>query len=198
MSPLRACWLHATAATRRFRPRPRTVQAARPARSVPAGASSAAVYGGSFLQGATYVGPVYLKTVGLDVWVRATRLRLLKQAAAVNDPKSPLFRHWLTPQQIGAQFGASQADYTRLVKYLNSYGIAVQTFPQRQMLRIRGPQAGVQAALGITLGLFKKNSQTFVAPRSAPSLPLGMKIDGMTVARRLPLPLARLRAGAGR
>ncbi len=147
---------------------------------VPAGASSAAVYGGSFLQGATYVGPVYLKTVGLDVWVQSNTTALLKQAAAVNDPKSPLFRHWLTPQQIGAQFGASQADYTRLVKYLNSYGIAVQTFPQRQMLRIRGPQAGVQAALGLTLGLFKKNGQTFVAPRSAPSLPLGMKIDGMT------------------
>jgi len=142
--------------------------------------SSAAVYGGNLLQGATYVGPVYMKTVGLDVWVESNADALLRQAAAVNDPKSALFRHWLTPQQIGARFGAGEADYNRLVKYLNGFGIAVQTFPQRQMVRIRGPQGGVQSALGLTFGLFKKGTQTFVAPKSAPNLPAGMKIDGMT------------------
>src|SRR5690349_13977698 len=36
--------------------------------------------------------------------------RLDKLLAAQHDPKSPLFHHWLTPDEFGAQFGLSDDD----------------------------------------------------------------------------------------
>jgi subtilase family serine protease len=146
-----------------------------------AGAATSAVYGANLLQGASYVGRAQMSSVGLDVWIQMSNAAgLAAYAKAANDPHSPLFRRWLTPQEIGARFGAAQADYSRAVKYLNGYGITVETYPQRQMMRAFGPQTGVEAALGITFGVFKKGTQTFIAPSSAPKVPLGLRIAGLT------------------
>jgi hypothetical protein len=143
--------------------------------------ATSGVYGANLLSGASYVGPATLNSVGLDVWVQTSNDEGLRAyAKAANDPTSPLYRHWLTPQEIGARFGASQASYTRVAQYLNNYGMAVESFPQRQMLRVFGPQAGVEAALGMTLGVYKKGTQTFIAPTSTPKLPSALKIAGLT------------------
>ena len=132
--------------------------------------SNATVYGGSLMNGATYVGPVSMKTVGLDVWVQMNNLDgLLNAAKAANDP-SRRCSGIAYPEQIGAQYGANQTDYNRLVKYLNGYGIAVQTFPQRQMVRIRGPQAGVEW-VGIRSASGRKARRPSSRPRTPRTFP---------------------------
>ena len=37
--------------------------------------------------------------------------------ASQQDPNSPLFHHWLSPEEYGARFGASSADVARLHGY---------------------------------------------------------------------------------
>ncbi|HMD01636.1 MAG TPA: protease pro-enzyme activation domain-containing protein, partial [Candidatus Baltobacteraceae bacterium] len=139
------------------------------------------VYGGNLLAGATYLGPAALKTVGFDVWPALRDGRgLIEYAAHASDPASTHYRHWLTATQIGERFGAPASDYAALVKYLNGYGIAVKSYPQRMMLRVRGPQSGVEQALGMKLGFYRKGTQTFLAPQSAPNVPAGFHVAGFT------------------
>lgn len=47
-------------------------------------------------------------------------------AESVSDPKSPNYRHFLTPEQVGAQFGPSQATVDRVTNYLQSQGFYIK------------------------------------------------------------------------
>jgi len=125
---------------------------------------------------------------------------LTRYAASASDPASPLYRQWLTPQDLGERFGASQKDYDAAVTTLQQLGIATQTYPQRQMIRLRGPQAAVERALGTSFGIYRKGQSTFVAPAISPH-PLaelhasGLKaVLGYTALRRHFIPV---RAGNG-
>ena len=48
-----------------------------------------------------------------------------KFGAAVSDPDSPLYGHYLTPAQFGARFGANKANYEALRKWATSNGLQV-------------------------------------------------------------------------
>jgi subtilase family serine protease len=132
------------------------------------------------LTGATYVGRAKLKTVGLDVLLTMSNLAgLLQYAKDANNPKSGLYRHWLTPQQLGDRFGASQTSYTAAAQYFARNGIAYKTYAQRQIIRIAGPQATVERALGMSFGIYRKNGQTFAAPVGAPRPPAALRVAAL-------------------
>jgi pseudomonalisin len=151
-----------------------SIPATESAANAPTGAAPTAIagaipYGASVASGATYLGRAQLATVGLDVHVAlSNEMGLYQYAKEANEPGSPLYRTWLTPQQLGERFGATQSDYTGLTKALLAAGITVKTYPQRTMLRIRGPQAAVEKMLGITFGLYRKGTQRFISPMSSP------------------------------
>jgi subtilase family serine protease len=131
--------------------------------------ASGVPYSAGLLNGATLVGRAQLKTVGFDVLVTMRDPAGLQQYAKnSNDPKNPLYRHWLTPQELGDRFGASPSDYAAATAYLAANGIAYKTYPQRQILRIAGPQANVERAFGVQFGYYRKGAQTFLAPIAAP------------------------------
>src|SRR5690349_6817189 len=46
-------------------------------------------------------------------------------ADAVSDPKSPLYRHYLTPAEIAERFGPSVGDYAKVVAYLRAQGLRI-------------------------------------------------------------------------
>ena len=46
-------------------------------------------------------------------------------AAAVTDPDSPMFRHYLTPAQFTERFGPTQADYDTVRSYMEERGLKV-------------------------------------------------------------------------
>jgi len=149
---------------------------------VPGGASPAGAvdYGAGILAGATFVKRAQLKLVGLDVVVAMRDLPgLFAYAKESNDPKSPLFRHWLTPPPPPARFGATPGDYANALKYFLGSGIAVKTYPQRQILRIAGSQANVERALGVEFGFFRKSGQTILAPVAAPRPPAALRIAAL-------------------
>ncbi|MBD5655286.1 MAG: S8 family serine peptidase [Candidatus Eremiobacteraeota bacterium] len=137
-------------------------------------------YGAEALAGATYLGAAHLKTVGLTVLVSLHDPNgLLHYAQAANDPHDSNYRHWLSPQQLADRFGASQSDYAAVAKYWTAGGNAVKTYPQRQTLRVRGTQAGVERALGAHFGLYRKGTQTFLALSSAPHLPPSLHVAAL-------------------
>jgi kumamolisin len=143
-----------------------------PAATPPPSGQSSLPYGAEALSGATYLGPAHLKSVGLTVLVTMRNpLGLLQYAQSANDPHSGNYRHWLTPQQLADQFGASPADYAAVANFWIAGGSAVKTYPQRQTLRVRGTQAAVELALGAHFGIYQKGHQIFLALASAPHLP---------------------------
>ena len=45
--------------------------------------------------------------------------------SGIYDPRSPLYHHFLTPQQFAAQFAPTQAEQQQVIDYLHSQGLTV-------------------------------------------------------------------------
>ncbi|MBC5809243.1 MAG: hypothetical protein GIW95_00065, partial [Candidatus Eremiobacteraeota bacterium] len=131
--------------------------------------SSDVAYGADLLTDAQYLGPATLDSLGVDVFVTMRDAAgLVNYAAQVSDPLSPLYRQWLRPEELGDRFGAIKDDYDATAAALRSFGIATKTYPQRQMIRARGPQPALERALGTTFAYYRKGDVVFVAPATAP------------------------------
>src|SRR5579872_2522079 len=50
-------------------------------------------------------------------------------AAQQQDPRSPQYHHWLTPQSFGAHFGVSQNDLDKIAAWLRSEGFIIDEIP---------------------------------------------------------------------
>ena len=134
----------------------------------------------SALKGASYVGPSSGAHLNAMVLVhQRNSAGLLEYAREVGDPSSPNFRKFLTPQQIGERFGASQSDYQKVVQYFAKNGLAVGGWPQRMLLSVSGSQANFERALGTKFGRFSKNGQQFIAPTGTPQFTQALPVDGI-------------------
>ena len=59
---------------------------------------------------------------------------------------SPNFHQWLTPGQIGAQFGPAPADIATITGWLTGHGFTVkQVAPDRMTIRLAAPQPRLKA-----------------------------------------------------
>jgi subtilase family serine protease len=157
------------------------------------GAALGIQYDSDALAGARFTGRAHLGTLGIDVIVPLRDERgLLDLARIVNDPSSPLYRHFLTPAQIGDSFGAAPGDYIGAYNYFVKAGLAVQSWPQRGALRIFGDQARIEAALHTTFGVYTAGSRTFFAPMNKPTVDESVHVAGVArivTRRRLHTPM---------
>jgi len=65
------------------------------------------------------------------------------------NPNSPLYQQWLTPEQFGAQFGMSTADLATVSNWVSSEGLnLVQTARGRNFIVISGTAGQVEKAFG--------------------------------------------------
>src|SRR5277367_76964 len=53
--------------------------------------------------------------------------------AAQQDPRSPEYQHWLTPEDFGRLFGIADKDQAQLISWLNSHGFAVEPLPASRL-----------------------------------------------------------------
>jgi subtilase family serine protease len=89
----------------------------------------------------------------------ADRAGALAFAQAVNDPRSPEFRQFLTPEEIGDRFGPTPAEYDAVVSFLKSSGFTVTgTTKNRMAVKAAGTAAQVSAAFGTTLRWYREAS----------------------------------------
>jgi len=126
-------------------------------------------YGQALLKTSTAAGPAKLGTMKVDVMLRLPNvLGLQAYAKAVGDPTSGLYRHFLTPEQIGSQYGASDAAYKSVIAYFGSQGLTVTGWKTKLMLRVTGPQANMEKAFGTTFVQYSGHGGTFYGPSSTP------------------------------
>lgn len=131
------------------------------------------------LQKAHFLGPASFNGFGFDVSLKLNGLSgLVQYASQVSDPKSGNYRHFLTPHEIGTRYGASQATVAAAIKYLQSYGLAVTTWPQNMMLHVAGPRAALEAAFNTTFGTYRLGNDTIVGPITPPSVPASLGLAG--------------------
>ena len=159
------------------------VHASGAAGATAAPAMTSVPYASASLSTATYVGPAQFGAMSIDVVPTLQNAAgLSAYAQAASDPGSPLFRQFLTPQQIGSRFGASDADYAAQVAYFRAHGLVVAGWPQRLLLHVGGTQSQLESALGAKFGIYRSGSSTFIALTGNAQLPQALRVQQLVHA----------------
>jgi subtilase family serine protease len=94
--------------------------------------------------------------------------------AAQQNPASPLYHHWLTPEQFAAQFGVADADIAAVESWLEQQGFSVDSVSHsRNRITFSGTAAQVASAFGAPLHYYRSPSETtsHFAPSTDLTLP---------------------------
>ncbi|WP_109486098.1 protease pro-enzyme activation domain-containing protein [Occallatibacter savannae] len=97
---------------------------------------------------------------------------LEKLLAAQQDPSSPQYHRWLTPEQFGAQFGMAQSDLDKVQTWLEQQGLAVERVARsRNEIRFSGTVGQLEQAFQTELHYYEAGSGTHFAPSTQLSMP---------------------------
>ena len=109
--------------------------------------------------------------------------------AAQQNPASPLYHQWLTPDQFAARFGAASADIATVESWLQSQGFSVDSFNRsRTQISFSGNAGLVATAFGAPLHYFKIPaygnipSETHFAPSADLSVPSALASSVLSIA----------------
>ncbi|AEU36249.1 Ig-like domain repeat protein [Granulicella mallensis] len=105
----------------------------------------------------------------------ATQASLKKLVDDQQNPKSPSYHKWLTPEQFGKQFGAAPQDIQKVTQWLESYGFSVEApMPGRNLIMFSGTHAQLKAAFHTEIHSYKVNGQLYWANASDPQIPAAL------------------------
>jgi uncharacterized protein (TIGR03437 family) len=92
--------------------------------------------------------------------------------AAQQDPKSPSYHQWLTPEQYADRFGLSQADFDKITSWLTGQGLTIATVARgRTWVAVNGSAAQVENAFQTELHQYQVDGEVHFANATEPSLP---------------------------
>ena len=93
-------------------------------------------------------------------------------ADAVSDPRSLLYRQWLTPQEVGQKFGPDPDAYAAMLTRLQANGLQVDEMPANHLtLRVRGTVAQVEHTFGVNINQYREAPADAVLARGADAIP---------------------------
>jgi uncharacterized protein (TIGR03437 family) len=88
------------------------------------------------------------------------------------NPSSPNFRHWLSPEAFADRFGVSTSDTSKVTAWLQSEGLTVkQTGRARNWIAFSGTANQVSHALKTSIHRYNVNGETHIANATEPSIP---------------------------
>ena len=91
--------------------------------------------------------------------------------ASQYDLASSGYHQWLTPAEVGQQFGPAQADIATISGWLSRYGLQVQSVSKDQMtIRFSGTAAQVDEAFRTSMHRLLVNGVPHIANMTAPSI----------------------------
>jgi uncharacterized protein (TIGR03437 family) len=91
------------------------------------------------------------------------------------NPKSPSYRKWLTPEQYADRFGASKSDLAQITGWLESQGMTVlSTARGRNFLVFKGTVGQVEKALHTEIHNYMVDGEMHFANATDPSVPAAM------------------------
>lgn len=116
----------------------------------------------------------------------ATRL-----AAAVSDPASPSYRHFVSAASWRAQFAPTGTQVANVTRWLRGQGFTVGAVPANgRLVSFDGTAAQAEKAFGVTLGEFVRAGSRFTAPTGATTVPAALRgivtgISGLDTSPRM-------------
>ena len=115
---------------------------------------------------------------------------LEKAAAAASTPGSPSYRHYISPHQFAARFGASQRSVALVRSTLRADGLTLgATAADDLSISLSGDAAHVSRAFAVTLHRYlERGGREIYANNSAPRLPAGLSgiVSGVLGLDNLP------------
>jgi subtilase family serine protease len=95
--------------------------------------------------------------------------------AQQQDPRSPQYRKWLTPEQYADRFGLSSNDIQKLTTWLESQGFTIVTVARaRNFIVFSGTAAQAETAFQTQIHNFDINGEKRFSNITAPSVPAGL------------------------
>ena len=95
--------------------------------------------------------------------------------AEQQDPSSPNYHHWLTPEEYADRFGVSQGDLNQVTAWLQAQHLTVAAVARgRNWVAFRGAARDVEEAFGTELHRYEVNGALHYANASAPSIPAAL------------------------
>lgn len=108
--------------------------------------------------------------IGLPLRNPEALTNLLEQ---LYDPASPRLHQWLTPEQFTAQFGPTEDDYAKVIRFAQAHGLAItRQHSNRLLLDVSGSTTNIEEAFQVKLRVFNHPTEkrTFYAPDKDPSI----------------------------
>jgi len=94
---------------------------------------------------------------------------------AQQDPGSPDYRQWLTPQAFGERFGVSSGDLQKVMDWLTSHGLSVDEIPaSRRAIVFSGTVRQVEAAFHTRMGRYTVSGSEHFANSTDLEIPAGL------------------------
>jgi uncharacterized repeat protein (TIGR03803 family) len=118
---------------------------------------------------------------------------------AISDPKSPSYRHYLTPAQFSEKFGPSEADYLAVINFAKSHGLKITAMhPNRTIVDVEGAVPDIENTFHVRMWSYQHPTEArkFYAPDAEPSVDLAVPILGVSGLDNYSLPQPRLKFNA--
>ena len=88
------------------------------------------------------------------------------------NPASPYYHQWLTPEQFGARFGLSASDLSTVKSWLSNHGLMIgPVAPSLNYITVSGTVAQIESAFGTSIHSFSENGQSHISNITDPTLP---------------------------
>jgi hypothetical protein len=92
--------------------------------------------------------------------------------ASQYDSSSPNFHHWLTPDQIGQQYGPAQSDIDTIKAWLQNHGFSVDSVAKDRMsIRFGGAASQVTSTFHTEIHNLQVRGEDHIANMTDPSIP---------------------------
>ncbi|MGD0548657.1 MAG: Ig-like domain repeat protein, partial [Terracidiphilus sp.] len=98
-----------------------------------------------------------------------------KFVASQYDPDSPNFHQWLTPEQVGENFGPSPADINTVTNWLTGHGFSVDEIPANRLsIRFSGTAAQVESAFHTEMHNLEVKGVAHIGNMTDPQIPAAL------------------------
>jgi pseudomonalisin len=116
--------------------------------------------------------------------------RLARLLAEQQDPASPRYHRWLTPAELGAEFGLVDEDVRLVTGWLDNHGFTVEEVaPGRGWINFSGNVAQVEGAFSTEIHDYEVEGAIHQSNATDPSLPRGLAglVHGIVSLNSFPL-----------
>jgi hypothetical protein len=120
----------------------------------------------------------------------AQETELERFLAEQQDPSSPNFHHWLSPEQFGERFGPSKADIAVITDWLQSQGFTIDEVAKgRTWINFSGTVAEVEAAFHTRIHDYLVKGRLYHSNDRDPAIPseLSCLVGGIVSLNNFPL-----------